>query len=53
MRPTDTRLRDNQTRGSLRVSSDLCTGCRACEVACVAHHEGVFGRSAARIKALK
>jgi len=37
----------------LHVFPDRCTGCRACEVACVAAHEGVFGRTAARIKVVK
>jgi len=37
----------------LLVFPDRCTGCRACEVACVAEHEGVFGRVAARIKVFK
>jgi len=31
------------------VCEDLCSGCRACEVACVAQHEGRFGTAAARI----
>jgi carbon-monoxide dehydrogenase iron sulfur subunit len=35
------------------VSPDRCTGCRACEVACVVTHEGVFGRAASRIKVIK
>lgn len=39
--------------GRLYVSLDRCTGCRACEVACVVAHEGVFGRAAARIKVVK
>ena len=30
-----------------------CIGCRACEVACVAHHEGRFGTAAARIHVVK
>jgi carbon-monoxide dehydrogenase iron sulfur subunit len=40
-------------RERLHVFADRCTGCRACEVACVAQHEGVFGRAAARIKVVK
>jgi carbon-monoxide dehydrogenase iron sulfur subunit len=35
------------------VSRDVCSGCRACEVACVAHHEGRFGTAAARIHVVK
>ncbi len=41
------------TRKRLHVFADRCTGCRACEVACVAQHEGSFGRAAARIKVVK
>lgn len=37
----------------LHVFPDRCTGCCACEVACVARHEGVFGRAAARIRVVK
>ena len=32
---------------------NLCSGCRACEVACVAWHEGRFGISTARIQVTK
>lgn len=35
------------------VQSDRCTGCRACEVACVAHHERRFGTVTARIRVTK
>jgi len=35
------------------VRDSLCSGCRACEVACVAHHEGRFGAASARIKVFK
>jgi anaerobic carbon-monoxide dehydrogenase iron sulfur subunit len=35
------------------VLEALCSGCRACEVACVAHHEGRFGTASARIKVFK
>lgn len=35
------------------VREDLCSGCRACEVACVAQHEGAFGTAAARIRVAK
>jgi carbon-monoxide dehydrogenase iron sulfur subunit len=37
----------------ISVHKDLCTGCRACQVACVARHEGVFGVSLARIRVSK
>jgi carbon-monoxide dehydrogenase iron sulfur subunit len=35
------------------VNREACSGCRACEVACVAHHEGRFGTAAARIHVVK
>ena len=35
------------------VQADVCSGCRACEVACVAEHEGWFGLSSARIRVHK
>lgn len=35
------------------VDANLCSGCRACQVACVAAHEGVFGVSTARIRVVK
>jgi carbon-monoxide dehydrogenase iron sulfur subunit len=35
------------------VREDLCSGCRACEVACVAWHEGRFGTATARIRVTK
>ena len=35
------------------VRETLCSGCRACEVACVARHEGRFGTASARIKVFK
>ena len=35
------------------VRKDLCSGCRACEVACVAQHEGRFGTALARIHVTK
>jgi Fe-S-cluster-containing hydrogenase component 2 len=35
------------------VREDLCTGCRACQVACVAYHEGRFGTATARIRVTK
>jgi Fe-S-cluster-containing hydrogenase component 2 len=35
------------------VNREVCSGCRACMVACVAHHEGGFGTAAARIHVVK
>jgi Fe-S-cluster-containing hydrogenase component 2 len=35
------------------VREELCSGCRACEAACVAEHEGRFGTAAARIRVTK
>ena len=35
------------------VNSEVCSGCRACEVACVAHHDGRFGTAATRIHVVK
>jgi carbon-monoxide dehydrogenase iron sulfur subunit len=35
------------------VRASMCSGCRACEVACVAHHEGRFGTATARIRVSK
>lgn len=35
------------------VQKDLCSGCRACQVACVVQHEQVFGVSTARIRVIK
>ena len=35
------------------VREALCSGCRACEVACVARHEGRFGTASARIRVFK
>jgi len=35
------------------VQKDLCSGCRACEVACVAWHDGRFGTATARIRVTK
>ncbi|MBS7635543.1 hypothetical protein KEJ34_08730 [Candidatus Bathyarchaeota archaeon] len=29
---------------SIVVQSELCTGCRACELICAYHHEKVFSR---------
>jgi carbon-monoxide dehydrogenase iron sulfur subunit len=35
------------------VRQEVCSGCRACEVACVAYHEGGFGTATARIRVTK
>ena len=35
------------------VREAICSGCRACEVACVAQHEGRFGTAATRIHVVK
>jgi Fe-S-cluster-containing hydrogenase component 2 len=35
------------------VDARVCSGCRACQVACVAHHEGRFGVATARIRVTK
>ena len=32
------------------VREQVCSGCLACEVACVARHEGRFGRATSRIR---
>lgn len=37
----------------LLVDRRLCTGCRACELACSHHHEGVFAPSVARLRVRK
>lgn len=37
----------------LLTKKSLCTGCRACEVACVVQHEGYFGTHQSRIKITK
>jgi carbon-monoxide dehydrogenase iron sulfur subunit len=37
----------------IRVRPDLCSGCRACQVACVATHDGRFGTATARIRVTK
>jgi carbon-monoxide dehydrogenase iron sulfur subunit len=37
----------------ITVHKHLCTGCCACQVMCVAHHEGLFGVSTARIRVSK
>ncbi len=35
------------------VDAGICSGCRACEVACVVQHEGRFGTAVARIRVTK
>lgn len=35
------------------VDKDVCSGCRACQVACVAKHDGRFGLATARIRVTK
>jgi Fe-S-cluster-containing hydrogenase component 2 len=37
----------------LCVQPDICSGCRACVVACVAYHKGRFGTAAARVRVTK
>ncbi len=37
----------------IQVRAEVCSGCRACETACVLHREGLIGTSAARIRIVK
>jgi Fe-S-cluster-containing dehydrogenase component len=37
----------------IRVRAEVCSGCRACETACVFHREGLIGTSASRIRIVK
>ena len=37
----------------ITVHPALCSGCRACQVACVAYHEGRFGIALARLRVVK
>lgn len=37
----------------LIVREELCTGCRACQAACVARHEGLFGVYTPRLRVVK
>jgi carbon-monoxide dehydrogenase iron sulfur subunit len=37
----------------IRVQPEVCSGCRACMVACVVHHDGLFGTATARIYVAK
>jgi carbon-monoxide dehydrogenase iron sulfur subunit len=41
------------TARRILVQAGVCSGCRACEVACVAHHDGRFGTATARIHVAK
>jgi Fe-S-cluster-containing hydrogenase component 2 len=42
-----------QAMKRILVREGVCSGCRACEVACVVHHEGRFGTAATRIHVVK
>ena len=37
----------------IAVDEPLCSGCRACELACVAHREARFGTATSRIRIIK
>ncbi len=37
----------------IRIEASVCTGCRACESACVLFHDDAFGTSTARIRVHK
>jgi Fe-S-cluster-containing hydrogenase component 2 len=37
----------------IRIEASVCTGCRACEAACVLFHDDALGTSTARIHVLK
>ncbi|MBI2909814.1 MAG: 4Fe-4S dicluster domain-containing protein [Chloroflexi bacterium] len=37
------------SRGKIVCDANLCTGCRACEVVCSLHHEGVINPELSRI----
>lgn len=39
--------------GKLIFNAELCTGCRACELACSFHCEGIFAPSKSRIRVVK
>ncbi len=43
----------NLTMGKLIFNYENCTGCRACELACSFHKEGVFAPSKSRIKIVR
>ncbi len=38
---------------AIAVEASVCTGCRACEAACVFFHENALGTSAARVRVRK
>lgn len=38
---------------SIFVKPKLCTGCRACELVCSFHNEGLFGRRSSSIRVKK
>ena len=40
----------SQAQEHLKINTDLCTACRACEIACHYHHEATFGTSASSIR---
>jgi ferredoxin len=37
----------------ISIVPELCTGCRACELVCSYHHEGVFSRRSSSIRVKK
>ena len=37
----------------IAIRQEMCTGCRACEIACVFRREGAFGTSSARVRIVK
>jgi len=37
----------------IRIEASVCTGCRACEAACVLFHDDALGTSTARVRILK
>jgi len=45
--------RESMPIARIIVDKDLCSGCRACQVACVVQHEQVFGTQSARIRVAK
>lgn len=50
-RPQQTFIGENVKR--IVVNARICSGCRACMVACVARHDGRFGTATARIQVTK
>lgn len=57
MTPAGTIRRAHVSTGTrqarILVRSEICSGCRACTLACVASHEGGFGSALSRIKVTK